>query len=129
MRTEQILNKLDLVQGITSYNTKKADLMAVEWAKLHNKGIIGGSDGHTIDELGRAVTCANGRDVNEFFQNISHKLSLSVGEQSSNINKLLLTLKKEIPIIRDCIRNGTEYERIKHQLSSMCKFRQRKFKF
>ena len=121
--SEDMIKRIDLVQAITSYNIKKSDDMAIAWAQKIKKGIIGGSDGHTIRELGGAVTCCNGNDLREMFSNLIKGKGIVIGTHPNNLQKTLITIKKEIPIIIDCIKKGNQSERFKCQLKSIARYK------
>jgi len=74
---DDITKYLDLVDGLEVFNgrmlNKKSDLKALEFAKKHNLGIIGGGDSHYYKAIGYAYTEFNGNAEEELKQAILNK--------------------------------------------------------
>ncbi|MBN1503171.1 hypothetical protein JW930_06510 [Candidatus Woesearchaeota archaeon] len=76
-----ILKKVDAVEVINSGMGRKANLFALEKAKEFRKSITGGSDAHSIYELGGVITYSKAGSVKEFLDNIKKKKNYVVGKE------------------------------------------------
>ncbi|MBU4502103.1 MAG: PHP domain-containing protein [Nanoarchaeota archaeon] len=93
---DEALKKLDLLEVFTAYNTSRGNKKAIKLSDKHpDKGITGGSDGHTIFELGKGLTYAKGNTAKEFLESILNNESSVIGIEDNLYEKAFLTLAKE----------------------------------
>ena len=76
---ESILKNFDIIEAINGGNHRTKNEEAVEYIKKHNKGITGGSDGHSIYALGKVITCSKAKTVKQFLDNIKNKKNKVIG--------------------------------------------------
>lgn len=74
-----ILKKFDVIEAINSGTSLKNNQKAVDVIKKNNKCFTGGSDGHSIYELGNVITYSKAKNVKQFLDNIKNKKNKVVG--------------------------------------------------
>ncbi len=93
------LGKIDFIEVLNGYCSKRKAVKSYEFALKNWKGFTGGSDAHKLNELGRAVTVCNGKNVKEVLNSIIERESFAVGmglgwkemiEKIINIYKMIL---------------------------------------
>ncbi len=67
---ESVVRRMDAYEVICSGMTRESNRGALEAAKRYGIGFTGGSDGHTLGELGRVVTVSDAHDVDSFLDSI-----------------------------------------------------------
>ena len=92
------VRKIDAVEVINGCLVGKMNPKAIEWAKEMKKGFTGGSDGHSVKELGNAVTICQAQTAEEFLEQIRKRKSIVIGKQER--------------ILDDAINN---YHKFKHE--------------
>ena len=58
-------------------------------ALMLNKSVTGGTDGHTLFELGNVVTSSYANDVDTFLDNIAKRKNLVIGRETNIIPKII----------------------------------------
>ena len=83
---------------VNSGVTRDKNIEALNFASKYNRAITGGSDGHSIYELGKALTFSKSNSIDEFLDNIRKKKNYVVGQELSNgkIERLYLHIKNRI---------------------------------
>ncbi len=76
---EATVLRMDAYEVICSGMTRDSNLKALEAASRHGLGFTGGSDGHTLGELGRVVTVSDANDVDSFLDSIKDHRNDVVG--------------------------------------------------
>ena len=85
------LKKIDAIEVINGANLNKRNIKAVELAKEINKSITGGSDCHTLYELGNTITYSKERrSAEEFLDTIKDNKSFVMGKEFDMIRKSAL---------------------------------------
>jgi len=85
---DALLERIDAIEVMTGSNLRKANLKAVEFAEKINKGITGGSDAHTLHEIGKVVTYAKERINNrDFLESILQHKSFVMGKESQILHR------------------------------------------
>ena len=87
--TEQFLFKdnKNLLKKITGFEVlnglmkKERNERALEITKEYKKAYIGGSDGHTLLQLGQVITVTENTDLEGFLDYIKHKQNIVIGEE------------------------------------------------
>jgi hypothetical protein len=72
-----------LCGGMTRRNNRKAAKLAI----TRDMGMVGGSDGHLLRDLGGVLTCTQSESVEDFLEDIVHKRSLVVGSERNVVDK------------------------------------------
>jgi len=103
-----MLNSIDLIEGINAFNMKARNLMAIDFANKLNKGITAGSDGHSIGELGGAVTIAEGDSNEELLRALVKGESRIIGKENHILKKAMLLFGKETTAIRKNIKSKNQ---------------------
>lgn len=111
--TDKMFNKVDLVEVINAFNLRSRNIYALELANKINKGMTGGSDGHSIGELGNAVTIAEGRTREEFLKSLLQGSSTIIGNESNLLKKAMQTFGKETTAFRNNIRTHNQLNRLR----------------
>ncbi len=94
-RRERIFSMIDGVEVINSENMKISNLRSALLGFNLNKGITGGSDGHRVAQMGRAVTYARCRRNHKAFLDAIRKNKTKV-------------VGKELDLIRKVTSNGVK---------------------
>jgi len=94
-RRERIFSKVDGVEVINSENMNKSNLRSALLGFNLGKGITGGSDGHRISQMGKAVTYAACKPSRKAFLDAIKKRKTKV-------------VGKEIDLIRKVTSNGVK---------------------
>ena len=94
------VKKLDVVEVLNRYSFKKWNNKAYRWALESGKGLVGGSDGHTLFDLGKALTGVESQvGLQGFLEAIRKRKSFVVGTESGLLDKAFLTVEKEARIL------------------------------
>jgi predicted metal-dependent phosphoesterase TrpH len=77
-KNEPVLKKFEIFEAINGGNSKRANMLAAQYIAKHSKKICAGSDGHSIYRLGKVLTCADAKNINQFLDHIkSGKVKIS----------------------------------------------------
>lgn len=76
-----MLKKIEAVEVIDSARRKFMNEKALKWAVKRKKAFIGGSDAHTLPELGSAVVASKASTVKGFLDSIKKKKNIVVGKE------------------------------------------------
>ena len=105
---KSMLDSVDIIEGINAFNMKARNIQAIQFANKINKGITAGSDGHSIGELGGAVTIAEGNTNEEFLRSIVKGQSEIIGKGDHLLKKAMLLFGKETTAIRKNIKSKNQ---------------------
>jgi len=94
-RRQRIFSMIDGIEVINSENMKKSNLRSALLGFNLGKGITGGSDGHRVSQMGKAVTYARCKPSRQAFLNAIKKGNAKV-------------IGKEIDLIRKVTSNGVK---------------------
>ncbi len=86
---ESVFDDIDSMEVICGGMTRRLNRKAEKRAGELEKGFTGGSDGHTIFELGKVVTSSHAHDVESFLKNISMKKNFVIGTEIRTLSKLI----------------------------------------
>jgi predicted metal-dependent phosphoesterase TrpH len=143
-RLEAVLSKVDGVEVINSENMNKSNLRSALLGFNLGKGITGGSDGHRISQMGKAVTYATCRPSRRaFLDAIKQKKTKVVGKEVDLIHKVTsngVKLRSNIKNYPDLVEKNLRYsymvinsksreikENVKRSLNGKRKHRQKKY--
>jgi predicted metal-dependent phosphoesterase TrpH len=90
---KKIYDMFDTIEVINGVSTKKMNNKSILLAEKFNKKIIGGSDAHTLKQVGTVITSAIANNIEEFFSEIKNNKTLVKGTSINNIDKINFLLK------------------------------------
>ena len=112
----ETIEKIDLVEVLNGHTSVQRNLRAGEWARQYRKAPSGGSDGHTIGELGNVITYSKASDLDTFLKDLSHNQAKVVGKKNNQLKTISIALLKEFHYLKN---NNTSYPaRLKSQVKS-----------
>jgi predicted metal-dependent phosphoesterase TrpH len=143
-RLKSVLSKVDGVEVINSENMNKSNLRSALLGFNLGKGITGGSDGHRISQMGKAVTYADCKCSRKaFLDAIKEKKTKVVGKEVDLIHKVTsngVKLRSNIKNYPDLVEKNLRYsymlinsksreikENVKRSLNGKRKDRQKKY--
>jgi predicted metal-dependent phosphoesterase TrpH len=85
----KVFDDIDSMEVICGGMTRRLNRKAERKAEELGKGFTGGSDGHTIFELGKVVTSSYAHDTESFLQSIARKKNFVIGTEIRTLPKLL----------------------------------------
>ncbi len=118
------------IHGIEVINgccLRKMNEHGLRWAATLDKGITGGSDGHSTIELGTVLTMAKADDVEGFLDAIKRKKTFVLGQEEDLYHDMMHTmqkfvteqkkekLSKSLHMLKE--RFGTEYDYLKDRVT------------
>lgn len=112
----ETIAKLDLVEVLNGHTSVKRNLRAGQWARQYNKAQSGGSDGHTIGELGNVITCSEASDLDTFLKDLAHNRATIVGKKTNQLKIISIALLQEFYYLKK--NNGSYPARLKSQIKS-----------
>jgi len=85
-----VLKNVDLVEVICGQGFRNMNLKALEWASDIDKGFTGGSDAHTLRNVGTVLTCSKDTSsISSFLGSLKKKKNCVVGNESRIWNRAL----------------------------------------
>jgi hypothetical protein len=124
---KQTVKKIKLVEALNGYEFHRSNLKSINWAAVTDKGITGGSDGHTTRELGRVLTCTYEKDIESFYKSLQKRQSFVVGKEDNLLLRGLYVISKETTYINKSKRQHMARLLIRSQLGSEMKYFKEKF--
>jgi len=85
---ESVLDSLDSIEVLCGTHTMKMNLNATKLALETGKPFHGGSDAHTLMEVGKVVTYSEADEVGSFLDAIRRKKNLVMGKPTTTLMKL-----------------------------------------
>ncbi len=76
----QLFDRVDAIEVINGTVTEKMNLRAIKIGYELGKGFTGGSDSHTLQQLGKVVTCSDASDVDGLIRDILRHKTLVFGK-------------------------------------------------
>lgn len=86
---KKMVDFADAIEVISGQQLRSANLRAVDMKNELKKGITGGSDAHTLFDLGNVVTCAEAGNVDDFLESIELKKNFVIGKEARQVNRLI----------------------------------------
>ncbi|MFH1849839.1 MAG: PHP-associated domain-containing protein [archaeon] len=83
-----IINKLDAFEVICANHLRGMNMRALEWAEELGKGITGGSDSHSLFEMGRVVSYSEADSVESFLEAIRGQRNYVCGKELRNVHRI-----------------------------------------
>jgi predicted metal-dependent phosphoesterase TrpH len=93
---KDIIHEIPAIEVINGVNTRKMNLLATDLAKKYDKAITGGSDAHSLSQVGNVLTCAKTNNPRLFLEAIKENRNIVIGTELSRI-KYLPYLAKCLP--------------------------------
>ncbi|MFH1668884.1 MAG: PHP domain-containing protein [Candidatus Woesearchaeota archaeon] len=97
-----IEKKLDAIEVLNGYNLRQRNMKAIYWASKLNKGVTGGSDGHSTFELGNVLTLTHSTDIDNIFNEIKRNKAMVMGREENMVLKAMNTVSKGGTYINNC---------------------------
>lgn len=85
---ESLLRDLPTFEVLCGSNLKSMNQKSIEWAWQLNKAVTGGSDAHTLFEVGKIITYSKAKDIKSFFEDIRNKKNFIIGREPRNASRL-----------------------------------------
>jgi len=85
----ETLSRFEAIEVINGGMTRSLNRKASDLAVKLGLGLVGGTDGHTLRDLGSVLTCTESADVEGFLSDIVHRRSFVVGREKNLIDKSL----------------------------------------
>jgi predicted metal-dependent phosphoesterase TrpH len=86
---QRVLENIDAVEVICGANLRHMNMQAVDWAQHMEKGIIGGSDSHSLSTLGNVVTITHGSTIAEILDAVKKRQTAVVGTEAKLYQRTL----------------------------------------
>ncbi len=83
----ETLARFEAIEVINGGMTRSLNCKASDLAVQLGLGLLGGTDGHTLRDLGNVLTCAESADVEGFLSDTVHRRTFVVGREKNLINK------------------------------------------
>jgi len=84
---EETLSRFEAIEVINGGMRRNLNRKASNLAVRKGLGLVGGTDGHTLKDLGNIVTCAESADVEGFLNAVVHRQSFVVGREKNLLDK------------------------------------------
>jgi predicted metal-dependent phosphoesterase TrpH len=114
-RRQELLGMVDGVEVINSENLKKWNARSADLGRRLNKAISGGSDGHSIAQMGRAVSVAPcPRNRKAFLDCLKNRQNRVIGQEINFLHKLQsnsFKLKVNLKNCPDLVGKNMRYSR------------------
>ena len=81
------LSRFEAIEVINGGMTRNLNSKASHLAVKLRLGLVGGTDGHTLRDLGNVLTCAESADVEGFLRDLVHRRTFVVGREKNLIDK------------------------------------------
>lgn len=115
----QLLDDISNIEVLNATMEKWRNLLSEDFAKKVSKPCIGGSDSHTIDDLGRVITVVQANDVRTFLDNIKAGRLTIIGREDNLIQGMfhrLALLKNNFYLSRqNMIRTIGKYDDFQYE--------------
>lgn len=112
-RLLQLYDAVDGVEVINAGNLKRWNLKSTVLGFNLDKAMTGGSDGHTVKQMGRALTCAEcKKDRKEFLDTIKKKQNIVIGKEFDMFRKVAsngFKLKTSLKNYPDLVEKNIKY--------------------
>jgi len=112
---KDMMNSVNLIEVLNAFNLRTRNMFAMDFARKVNKGITGGSYGHSIGELGNAITIAEGESIEDFLKSLIKKRSTVIGKESNIVKKAMQALGKETTAVRRNIKSRNQLNKFRSQ--------------
>ena len=125
--TRKIERSLNLIEVINGYNFRRSNMKAVYWASSINKGVTGGSDGHSTLELGKVLTFTTGTDTESIFRDMLKNRAVVIGKEDNIFLKAAMVVRKEGAYINRSKKQHRAKQLLKSQLGTEFRYLRGRF--
>ena len=84
---EGVISRFEAIEVLCGGMTRAGNLKAANLALVHERGVVGGTDGHLLWDLGAVLTCASSQGIEEFLDDIVDQRSFVVGREKNTVDK------------------------------------------
>ncbi len=85
----ETLSRFEAIEVINGGMTRTVNRKASDLAVKRGLGLVGGTDGHRLRDLGSVLTCGGSDDVEGFLNDVVHRRTFVVGREKGLIDKSL----------------------------------------
>jgi hypothetical protein len=89
---EEVYTCMEAIEVLCGGMTRRNNLKAAALALSRNLGMVGGSDGHLLRDLGGVLTCTMSGEVEGMLEEIVHRRSLVVGAERNVVDKGVMSM-------------------------------------
>jgi hypothetical protein len=89
---EDVFSRMEAIEVLCGGMARRNNLKAATLALSRNLGMVGGSDGHLLRDLGGVLTCTPSESVEDFLEDIIHWRSLVVGAERNVVDKGMMSM-------------------------------------
>jgi hypothetical protein len=89
---EEVFSRMEAIEVICGGMTRRNNLKAAHLALSRNLGVVGGSDGHLLRDLGGVLTCTASVIAEEFLEEIVHRRSVVVGKERNVMDRGMMSM-------------------------------------
>jgi hypothetical protein len=103
----ETLSRFEAIEVINGGMTRRVNRRASDLAVTQGRGLVGGTDGHTLRDLGSVLTCGGSADVEGFLNDVVHRRTFVVGREKGLIAKTLtaaLLVSRFVPYTLSSLR-------------------------
>ncbi len=90
--SEDVFSQMEAIEVVCGGMNRRNNLKAANLALSRNLGMVGGSDGHLLRDLGGVLTCTVSEQVEDFLEEILHKRSCVVGAERNMLDKGVMSM-------------------------------------
>ena len=87
---EDLINAVQAVEAVSGGMPRSENIRAIHLAEMHGLGIVGGTDGHLLFDIGRVLTCSHAETPDEFLDNILKLENFIIGKEKHFLEKGLM---------------------------------------
>jgi predicted metal-dependent phosphoesterase TrpH len=126
--TKKIERKLDIIEAMNGFNTRKSNIKAVYWSSKIDKPTSGGSDAHSTLALGKVMTFTKGHDAESVLHEVCKGNSVIVGKEDNFFMKAVRAVRKESAYINRSEKQHLGRTLLKLQFGNEYRYLLEKFK-
>jgi hypothetical protein len=89
---EEVFSCMEAIEVLCGGMTRRNNLKAADLALSRNLGMVGGSDGHLLRDLGGVLTCTESEHLEDFLEDIVRRRSLVVGSERNAVDKGVMSM-------------------------------------
>lgn len=126
--TSYMKKRISVIEGLNAYNLTNNNTRAIEMAKKMKKPLSAGSDGHSVFELGTAITFLKGNSINEYLHSLLKGNTIISGKEESFFLKFIMAIEKEETYLHKAFQQHGSIKLVESQFMTEYKYYTRNFK-